>query len=373
MEGTRETLAAAQRIDAVVAAARATGRSVTTGCCWPARGALAVAQRVRLVPAAARPAAAAAAAHPAAGDRARRVAVHRLRHGRLAAADARGHASRSSRRPASAWPCPRRGGDCCGALHVHAGLARRRPAPWRARVMASLPGDAPILVELGRLRRGAQGLRAPARHRRRPTRSARGCSTSTSGWPSGSTGSRPRPVAWRRSIVQDPCHLRHVQRAHAGRAHGAGPRRRRRRAGRRRPVLRRRRRLQRAAARAGRRHPGAQAGGHRAGPPRRARRGGRRANPGCAMHLAAAGVRGAPPGRMLIARRSMAGEFDDLADGSSDRRGAGRPRHRPVEGAAARRRAGRRPTRSASPGPAGPSRRRRHILRGLDDGDRDDD
>ena len=37
------------------------------------------------------------------------------------------------------------GGDCCGALHVHAGLddAARRLA---RRVMASMPGDAPIVV-----------------------------------------------------------------------------------------------------------------------------------------------------------------------------------------------------------------------------------
>src|SRR5262249_39584194 len=41
---------------------------------------------------------------------------------------------------------PGRGGDCCGALHVHAGLtgpARR----LGERVMASMPGEAPILVD----------------------------------------------------------------------------------------------------------------------------------------------------------------------------------------------------------------------------------
>ena len=41
---------------------------------------------------------------------------------------------------------PGKGGDCCGALHVHAGLTddARRLA---ARVMQSMPGDAPILVD----------------------------------------------------------------------------------------------------------------------------------------------------------------------------------------------------------------------------------
>src|SRR4029079_16465237 len=40
---------------------------------------------------------------------------------------------------------PGSGGDCCGALHTHAGLTdeARRLAE---RVMASMPGDAPIVV-----------------------------------------------------------------------------------------------------------------------------------------------------------------------------------------------------------------------------------
>ncbi|HEX3542694.1 MAG TPA: (Fe-S)-binding protein, partial [Acidimicrobiales bacterium] len=41
---------------------------------------------------------------------------------------------------------PGPGGDCCGALHVHAGLTEeaRRLA---TRVMASMPGEAPVLVD----------------------------------------------------------------------------------------------------------------------------------------------------------------------------------------------------------------------------------
>src|SRR5207244_2868672 len=41
---------------------------------------------------------------------------------------------------------PGDGGDCCGALHVHAGLADGARALAR-RVMRSMPGDAPIIVD----------------------------------------------------------------------------------------------------------------------------------------------------------------------------------------------------------------------------------
>jgi glycolate oxidase iron-sulfur subunit len=72
------------------------------------------------------------------------------------------HRPRNDRRgDGSTVALPRRGGDC-GALHVHAGLdneARR----LAERVMASMPG-ARRSRELGRLRRGDEGLRPPARH-----------------------------------------------------------------------------------------------------------------------------------------------------------------------------------------------------------------
>ena len=106
---------------------------------------------------------------------------------------------------------PDKGGGCCGALHTHAGLtdAARHLA---ANVMSSMPGDAPIVVNsagcgaalkeyghlLGTPDAAVFGARVldvhefVAQHidRLRPTR-------------------RVGPV-----IVQDPCHLRHVQKAH---------------------------------------------------------------------------------------------------------------------------------------------------------------
>ena len=108
---------------------------------------------------------------------------------------------------------PERGSDCCGALHVHAGLVdgARRLAQ---RVMGSMPGDAPILVDsagcgaalkdyghlLGTHEAEVFGVRVVDVHE----------------WLAGHMGRLPPPrhrlpysVA-----VQDPCHLRHVQRAH---------------------------------------------------------------------------------------------------------------------------------------------------------------
>src|SRR5207248_5935336 len=41
---------------------------------------------------------------------------------------------------------PQRGGDCCGALHAHAGLVDGACHLAR-RVMASMPGEAPVLVD----------------------------------------------------------------------------------------------------------------------------------------------------------------------------------------------------------------------------------
>ncbi|HEX2783919.1 MAG TPA: heterodisulfide reductase-related iron-sulfur binding cluster [Ilumatobacteraceae bacterium] len=103
------------------------------------------------------------------------------------------------------------GAACCGALHIHAGLTddAKRLAK---RVMASMPGDAPIVVnsagcgaalkDYGHLLgtseakafsarvRDASEFVAPLIDRLRVRR-------------------RLGPV-----IVQDPCHLRHVQRAH---------------------------------------------------------------------------------------------------------------------------------------------------------------
>jgi glycolate oxidase iron-sulfur subunit len=106
---------------------------------------------------------------------------------------------------------PARGGDCCGALHVHAGRTREAERLAR-RVIASMPGTAPIVVnsagcgavmkDYGRLLATAEAAEFSARVRdfsewvvEQGVPAVRSTSTTV--------------------VVQDPCHLRHVQRAHA--------------------------------------------------------------------------------------------------------------------------------------------------------------
>ena len=107
---------------------------------------------------------------------------------------------------------PQRGGDCCGALQNHAGLVdqARRLA---ARVMLSMPGDAPIVVdsagcgamlkEYGHLVGTSEAEAFAARVR------------DVNEWLAERVDRLPvgrrLPYA---VAVQDPCHLRHVQRAH---------------------------------------------------------------------------------------------------------------------------------------------------------------
>jgi glycolate oxidase iron-sulfur subunit len=105
---------------------------------------------------------------------------------------------------------PGRGADCCGALHTHAGHvgAARKLA---RRVMASLPGDAPVVVDsagcgaamkdYGRL------VGTPAAH----AFAARVMDFSE--WVA-AHGPLPLRDTGRVVVVQDPCHLRHVQKAH---------------------------------------------------------------------------------------------------------------------------------------------------------------
>ncbi len=105
---------------------------------------------------------------------------------------------------------PGPGGNCCGALHLHAGRERdaRRLAE---RVIASMPGDAPVVVdsagcgaamkEYGEL----LGTDAARRFSARVRDFAEWCAD------------KPLPTirsAERSVVVQDPCHLRHVQHAH---------------------------------------------------------------------------------------------------------------------------------------------------------------
>lgn len=109
------------------------------------------------------------------------------------------------------YQIPGPGAACCGALHTHAGLSEAA-AQLAIRVMAAMPGDAPIVVnsagcgaalkDYGHLLGTPEAVAYAARvvdaqefvaarvERLQPL-------------------ARLGPV-----IVQDPCHLRHVQRAH---------------------------------------------------------------------------------------------------------------------------------------------------------------
>lgn len=104
---------------------------------------------------------------------------------------------------------PGRGGDCCGALHAHAGrLGEARALAHR--VIASMPGDGPIVVDsagcgaamkdYGRLLGTASAHEFSARVR------------DFAEW----LAEQP-PIELRDTaatvVVQDPCHLRHVQHA----------------------------------------------------------------------------------------------------------------------------------------------------------------
>ena len=110
---------------------------------------------------------------------------------------------------------PARGADCCGALHVHAGLGEDARA-LAVRVMASMPGSAPVLAD-------AAGCGAAMKDYGHlfGTDEARAFSArvfDVHEWlasgavtlPAVGSGARFAEVV----AVQDPCHLRHVQRAH---------------------------------------------------------------------------------------------------------------------------------------------------------------
>jgi glycolate oxidase iron-sulfur subunit len=109
------------------------------------------------------------------------------------------------------YALPDAGGSCCGALHVHAGL-HEQSVSLAERVMASMPGDAPIVVnsagcgaalkDYGHLVGTTAAREFAARvvdvHEFVATRLDRL-----------ELRRRADPI-----IVQDPCHLRHVQRTH---------------------------------------------------------------------------------------------------------------------------------------------------------------
>ncbi|MCZ7525922.1 MAG: (Fe-S)-binding protein [Acidimicrobiia bacterium] len=103
---------------------------------------------------------------------------------------------------------PGPGGDCCGALHQHAGRldeARR----LAGRVVASMPGDAPIVVDSA-----GCGAAMKSYGDLLGTPEARVFSARVRDF---AEHVRERDLALRPTgravVVQDPCHLRHVQRA----------------------------------------------------------------------------------------------------------------------------------------------------------------
>ena len=178
MEGTRTTLAATGRMTPwwQRLGLRALGhhRLLLAGST-----ALAVGQRVRLVPRRLGLPRLPAATAGAASIGHRRVVVHRLRDGRLAALDPRSPPSGCCDAAGVGVALPGRGAACCGALHVHAGLTDAA-AGLAERVMAAMPGDAPIVVDSAgcgaAMKDYGHLLGTP-----RPSTSAPAWSTSTSG------------------------------------------------------------------------------------------------------------------------------------------------------------------------------------------------
>mgnify|MGYP001816225339 FL=1 len=103
-------------------------------------------------------------------------------------------------------------GACCGALHVHAGLHDDAVA-LATRVMASMPGNAAILVDSAGCGAAMKDYGELVGTDAAQQFSARVVDVDE--WLAERVGRLPPPVGPRRRvIVQDPCHLRHVQRAH---------------------------------------------------------------------------------------------------------------------------------------------------------------
>lgn len=110
------------------------------------------------------------------------------------------------------YALPGTGGGCCGALHHHAGL-HHQAVRHAEHVMGSMPGDAPILVNSAgcgaALKEYGQLLGTPDA----AAFSARVFDVHE--WVAAHADQLPalEPTD-EQIIVQDPCHLRHVQRAH---------------------------------------------------------------------------------------------------------------------------------------------------------------
>ena len=103
------------------------------------------------------------------------------------------------------------GGDCCGALHAHAGRLEEARRLAR-RVIAAVPRDGAIVVDsagcgaamkdYGRLLGTPEAVAFSARVR------------DFSEWLAEQPNATPVRETGRTIVVQDPCHLRHVQHAH---------------------------------------------------------------------------------------------------------------------------------------------------------------
>lgn len=106
---------------------------------------------------------------------------------------------------------PERGAGCCGALHEHAGRTEEARRLAR-RVIASMPGDAAVVVD-------SAGCGAAMKDYGRwlGTEDAAAFSRRVRDFSEWLVEVGVPPLRWvgRRVVVQDPCHLRHVQRADA--------------------------------------------------------------------------------------------------------------------------------------------------------------
>ena len=109
---------------------------------------------------------------------------------------------------------PGLGAACCGAMHSHAGLADRAETIAR-RVMRSFPGENPILVDSAGCGAQLRDYGRMLRSREAEAFSARVFDIHE--WIAERADMLPSPksnLGPLRIAVQDPCHLRHAQRAH---------------------------------------------------------------------------------------------------------------------------------------------------------------
>jgi glycolate oxidase iron-sulfur subunit len=105
---------------------------------------------------------------------------------------------------------PGLGSDCCGALHTHGGRvgAARKLAQ---RVIASMPGDAPVVVDSAGC--GA-AMKDYGRLLGTPAAAAFAARVMDFSEWLAAHGPAPLRDTGEVVVVQDPCHLRHVQKAH---------------------------------------------------------------------------------------------------------------------------------------------------------------